>query len=346
MTALPDLPAPDAAALYAMLEYKRPHGSRSEAKFINRFLRPLKMQQDDYGNLFKVVGDAPRVMWCAHTDSVHGRQGKQAIVADVEAQCLRLAPKHRDDVLGADNAAGVWLLVEMIKAGVPGLYCFFRNEERGRLGSEHFAKHSADMLKGVDFAIAFDRRGLRSVITHQFCGRTCSDAFAKQLADLLGMGMVPDNGGIYTDTASFVDQIAECTNVSVGYFDEHTSKESLYWPHVFALRDALLSMDVSAFEAHRQPGSDDDYWQDYFNNGYSARRYNKWADQWDDTTDEDDVLAYTSNCGGFSGGGQLERLVRDNPGVVAAILEEHGYSADSLDEAITAILGFAPHGRH
>jgi len=34
-----------------------------------------------------------------------------------------------------------------------------------------------------------------------------------------------DDGGVYTDSAEFVDIIEECTNLSVGYFSEHTTSE-------------------------------------------------------------------------------------------------------------------------
>ena len=35
-----------------------------------------------------------------------------------------------------------------------------------------------------------------------------------------------DEGGVYTDSAEFTDIIPECTNISVGYYKEHTVNET------------------------------------------------------------------------------------------------------------------------
>ena len=37
--------------------------------------------------------------------------------------------------------------------------------------------------------------------------------------------MAPSSGGSFTDSANYTHLIAECTNVAVGYFDQHTARE-------------------------------------------------------------------------------------------------------------------------
>ena len=37
--------------------------------------------------------------------------------------------------------------------------------------------------------------------------------------------MTLDQGGVWTDSAEFVDVIPECTNISVGYYREHSNEE-------------------------------------------------------------------------------------------------------------------------
>jgi acetylornithine deacetylase/succinyl-diaminopimelate desuccinylase-like protein len=54
-----------------MLTYCRPAKSPTEAKFIERFLRPLGVKRDKFGNHFLKIGGAPKVLWSSHTDSVH-----------------------------------------------------------------------------------------------------------------------------------------------------------------------------------------------------------------------------------------------------------------------------------
>jgi hypothetical protein len=49
-----------------------------------------------------------------------------------------------------------------------------------------------------------------------------------------------DNGGVFTDTAEFVHLIPECTNISVGYLSQHSSKETQDINFVERLRDTLI----------------------------------------------------------------------------------------------------------
>jgi hypothetical protein len=67
--------------------------------------------------------------------------GRQKIGFDKSYRVGLAASEKMSSCLGADDAAGVWLLCEMIRAGIPGLYVFHRNEERGGRGAEFFAKH-------------------------------------------------------------------------------------------------------------------------------------------------------------------------------------------------------------
>src|SRR3546814_16306749 len=82
--------------------------------------------------------------------------------------------------LGADDGAGLWIMLGMIAAACPGLYLFHRGEEQGCLGSRWIERHTPELLANIDAAIAFDRAGLGDVITHQSYGRTCSAAFRSE----------------------------------------------------------------------------------------------------------------------------------------------------------------------
>jgi hypothetical protein len=60
--------------------------------------------------------------------------------------------------------------------------------------------------------------------------------------------------GVYTDSASYADIIPECTNVSVGYFDQHGSDEKIdmFWlEHIFI--PAVMKIDWSALVVDRKP---------------------------------------------------------------------------------------------
>lgn len=240
--------------LLEMLTYRRPARSKSEAKFINRFIIPLKVEVDKYGNYYKRIGKAP-VVWCCHLDTVHTEGGRQKLGYDMAE--VGIAEKEKSSCLGADDTAGVWLMVQMITAKVPppGLYIFHRDEEGGRKGSEFIAKYMPSQLDGMKFAIALDRKGVTSIITHQMSKRCCSGEFADSLASELDMGFLLDDTGSYTDTASYVGIIGECTNLSVGYHNAHSSFERQDREFLFKLRDKLLKLDVAKLDNCRKAGT-------------------------------------------------------------------------------------------
>jgi hypothetical protein len=240
----------DLQTLYSMLSFKRPAGGPTEGEYINRFLRPLGVKDDKFGNLHLTVGsEKPTTLWSSHTDSVHRSEGHQKIT--MEGQFIQLHKNSKSGCLGADDAAGNWIMIEMIKAGVPGLYIFHFGEERGGQGSRALLDKTPEVLDGIKAAIAFDRRGTTSVITHQG-SRTCSDAFGRSLADQLP-GYNIDSGGTFTDTKVYMDLVPECSNVSVGYYQEHTSAERLDVAHLISLRDAMVKIDPSRFVIERDP---------------------------------------------------------------------------------------------
>ncbi len=144
--------------MFEMLRRRRPHRSKTERHFIRQFISPLGVECDKYGNRYKRIGHAP-IMYSAHTDSVHRMGGLQRIA--IKGMSFELPSKSESNCLGADNAAGVWMLREMILAKKPGLYVFHRGEECGGLGSRWLSKNRPDLTKHIKAAIAFDRRGTK-----------------------------------------------------------------------------------------------------------------------------------------------------------------------------------------
>lgn len=272
--------------LLAMHTYKRPHGSEYEQKFIDRFLAPLadhhnviEYNQDDSGNIWVTTSYNGKTLFTAHVDTVHSTTGIQKVTYDANLNLLYIDQEaaKTTNCLGADDTAGMWLLLQLIDAGVPGTFVFFRGEEKGGIGSSWAAKHMADYLKDFDRAIAFDRRGQTSVISHQGYGRCCSDDFATALSFAInatdkGVTLRPDSTGVFTDTANLTDLIGECTNVSCGYEAEHTPHENLDVEYLFKLLDALLLADFESLPSSRKPGEQDpadwgygSHWDNYGN---------------------------------------------------------------------------------
>lgn len=238
-----------ATRLATMLTYRRVPNSVGEEQFIADYLLPVPgMQVDGFGNLFIEVGESETLFSC-HTDTVHrdlkGVEHKPFQVVQTDSGMTRLFKDAGTGCLGADDGVGIYVMLEMIAAEVPGLYVFHREEEIGGNGSTYISKDKEwkEMLLPIKRAIAFDRRGTQSIITHQAFERGCSDTFADALCKALDMGHQKDDGGTFTDTANYFSLIPECTNVSCGYENEHSDKEYVDVAYVLRLTEACIGVD-------------------------------------------------------------------------------------------------------
>jgi hypothetical protein len=201
-----------------LTEYTVPFGYESR---LEKYL-PAGVQKDDFGNYFLRIGDS-QTLFTSHLDtSSYLREKVNHVIAG------SIIGTDGSTILGGDNKAGVTILLYLISQGVPGTYYFFAGEESGCLGSKDALKNDPNFFTQFKRAVAFDRRGTGSIITHQRCERTCSDKFAVALSDeFLNLGMIynADPTGVFTDTAIFVDVIPECTNLSAGVWHEHYNDE-------------------------------------------------------------------------------------------------------------------------
>ncbi len=240
------------------LSLKRPHGGSGVAelcKYIVERVGNGEISVDFSGNIHvdNRETEKDRTLFCAHVDTVHRFEGKNNFTYNGK---WMHAPK--DGPLGADDGAGIALLLGLLDNNVPGYYIFFQGEEKGGIGSSWVATNMPEILYDFDRAIAFDRKDVHSVITHQMYGRTCSDEFAYALANALNNQCAnfmydPDDSGLYTDTAEFINYIPECTNVSVGYYSEHSDKERLDIEHFEDLADAVLKIEWDKLPTSRDP---------------------------------------------------------------------------------------------
>ncbi|SDK44476.1 M28 family peptidase [Bradyrhizobium ottawaense] len=240
----------DLETIIAMLSHRRPAGSATEMAFIKKFIMPLGAKMDKHGNWCLSIGDNPTVLWSSHTDSVHHKEGYQKV--DFDGKFITLSVNSKSNCLGADCAAGVWIMTEMIKAKVPGLYIFHFAEEVGCVGSSAIAEKEPGRLVNIEAAIAFDRRGIDQVITHQR-QRTCSDTFGNSLAAQLPSRFKICDKGILTDTKQYRRLVPECSNLSVGYYNEHQPHEALDVGHLIELRNYMVKIDQSKFVIERDP---------------------------------------------------------------------------------------------
>lgn len=241
--------------LFKMLTYCRPARSATEEEFIHRYIDSVPdMTRDAYGNrILECPGS--KVMISCHTDTVHKNPGKQHL--RVVGPIVDLSLTSKSNCLGADDTAGVYAALRMIRAGVKATFVFHRDEEIGGKGSRWLAANYPDWIGKFDICLALDRRGTTDIITSQSWAKCASDEFAWSLAEQLGMGHSPAEG-IFTDSANYVDLIPECSNISVGYQHEHTGFESLNVHYLECLIDRLVKVDWTALDIVRDPFAEEE----------------------------------------------------------------------------------------
>lgn len=223
-----------------------PHGTEDQ---LLSFL-PKGIEKDEFGNYFLRLGKSDTMFTC-HLDTACQVQNK--VNHKIGHQFIETDGKT---ILGADDKAGMTVMLYMIEHKVPGLYYFFIGEEVGCIGSG--AVSSKYNFSDFKKCISFDRRGYDSVITEQFYGVCCSDEFAKDLSVQLNKANLsfnfrPDPTGIMTDSASFMEEIPECTNISVGYFNEHKTIEKQDVKFLVNLCEAVIKVDWESLPVMRDP---------------------------------------------------------------------------------------------
>jgi len=313
--------------LYEILKYKRPYGSNEEELCITKHLDIIPgIKSDSFGNRIITIGENPTTLFSSHTDTVHKTAGMQTIIDDKEKQVL-----YKDDkeCLGADDGAGMWIMIQLINEKIPGLYIFHRGEEVGGLGSSYIAHDTPEILDNITKAIAFDRRGTEDIITRQSCGKCCSDEFAKSLSEALDMGHTTATGS-FTDTANYTELVEECTNISVGYYSEHRPTESLDYEYLAQLAVKLMQVDFEALVIKREKG-DRGYapikpWQP--NSSYHGLSFDIPtipASEMYDTLNYKDVVSFVMN----------------NPNIAADMLYDYGLTPAEIRLAKMASVGFS-----
>lgn len=282
------------------LSMKRPHGSEGTTRLTDWLedravdlrdasMPHMKIHRDGAGNLHidTRVSHTNRTLFTAHVDTVHRDQGPNKIRKTATHWHADGAP------LGADDGAGVAMLMHLLHSGVDAYYLFTQGEECGGIGATYAAKHDAALWAEFDRAIAFDRRGIDSVITHQGMGRCCSDVFAEALANELCADMTlmysPDSTGVYTDTAEFTHLIPECTNISVGYYREHSDEESLDILHFTALAARVALIDWDDLPTDRDPTKVESLYADYYGGrgGWATSVTSSSPTSWHHLSDDD-----------------------------------------------------------
>lgn len=294
--------------LYDLLSFATPPNKEEPCrKIIGSYLRRLKVPFviDEKGNLHTAIskadGTKSKTLFSSHMDTMqHGIEPREINLitgpSDKDKDFIFASLKGKRSVLGADDKVGVYIMLQMIRAKIPGAYIFHMGEEAGCIGSNWLHTNKKEVLETFDRCIAFDRANYGDIIHTQRGRRCCSEEFVKDLAERLNAqiratGYITEKTdksylfsgsiGVYTDSAVYTDIIPECTNISVGYFSQHTPSETFdLWWLTDVLLPSILKVDWDALVTKRDPKEVVSRYQyhnnNHYLNGYDNEYYGHW----------------------------------------------------------------------
>ena len=158
---------------------------------------PENTQTDEGGNYFLEIGESD-TMFCSHLDTAawekekvqhdYFKNEKGDIFVGTTGETYTYTYKNSSGetvtrersnatLLGADDKAGVVIMLHMIEHKIPGLYYFFHGEESGAIGSKAILRLNPSKFTKYKKGVAFDRRAFVSISSNQMGKECCSQEF-------------------------------------------------------------------------------------------------------------------------------------------------------------------------
>lgn len=247
--------------LESILTTKRCHNSKGELAFLASLHATVKehsVTQLAEGCFAVQVGEQGKTLFSCHIDTCHSMlesDGSMQTLMYDEALGQVFVAKP-SGCLGADDGAGIYIMLSMIFAKKQGTYIFHRGEEKGCVGSRAVLDKNREWLSKFKVCVAFDRPDTYEVIITQG-GTTCaSAAYGAALTTALnaqGMKYEVSHRGVITDSKIYRGVISECVNLGVGYNNQHTSQEYQDIEHLAALTKAAIAIGWEALPTSRVP---------------------------------------------------------------------------------------------
>jgi hypothetical protein len=193
------------------------------ASFLPRHYSKV-IETDDY--IF-AEGDIP-IALVAHMDTVF-KLPPEEIFFDQRKNVL-----WSPDGLGADDRAGVYAILAIIRDGYRPHVIFTTDEEVGGKGALALSKLDCP-FPGLKYIIELDRRGGNDCVFYD-----CDNQEFTDYVETFGFQW---NFGSYSDICEFCPTWGVAgVNLSIGYRDEHSVSEILHVGHMFATIEKVKKM--------------------------------------------------------------------------------------------------------
>ena len=165
--------------------------------------------------------------------------------------------------LGADDRAGVFAIIQIIRTGLRPHIIFTTDEEMGCLGADALAKNSCP-FKELKYIIQLDRQGAIDCVFY--------DCYDPNFIDYVESFGFAEAWGTFSDISTLCPAWHICgVNLSIGYYNEHSVIETLYVGQMYETINKVINMlkeeNIPTFTYRRANRSHYSYWmQDKYSN--------------------------------------------------------------------------------
>jgi len=176
--------------------------------------------QTDRENYLYLSRPESKVLLVAHIDTVC-RTGFKRLVQS------KHVIRNVNGILGADDRAGCFLIYTLLNNwALPVFDVLFTNyEETGGQGAKAFIRDKVFKQNDIRLFIELDRKGKSEYVTY--------NDLPHEVAQYIESFGFKESYGTYSDIYDLTDTYKiPSVNLSVGYYDQHTPKESLNLKHM------------------------------------------------------------------------------------------------------------------
>lgn len=196
-------------------------------KVVTHFLHTKYKKVVNTPNYIYAVGDIP-IALVAHMDTVF-RTPAQEVYYD-RMKNVMWSPQG----LGADDRAGVFAILQIIKKGLRPHVIFTTDEEKGAVGASVLANEKCP-FKNLRYIIQLDRRNS--------CDCVFYDCDNMQFIEYVEKFGFVEAIGSFTDISILCPSWGVAgVNLSIGYLDEHSISETLHVGHMLNTIDKVVNM--------------------------------------------------------------------------------------------------------
>lgn len=259
------------------------------AKFIRRFLNKnnIPFYTDVQGNIFNFDKNGVALL-SAHMDTVVEYVPKKQKKSDLKETVLENGNTmlNGNGIIGADDKCGIYLILRILKENEhPINFVFSKDEEIGCLGIQDVLtdKSNAEQIEmNCLYCLVLDRHGNKDICCsgNNYGSIEFEDALVEtSIAN--GFEYRPSDA-LYSD-ADFLSEYISTTNLSVGYYNEHTDKEYIILEELeiaYRYIKSILQEVVYRYEPPKFILDNFQYsdWRDYAYDEYPKDDYSDWGD--------------------------------------------------------------------